>query len=165
MLAESCASVSVILKLNKEFIFQLPARVILIRWNKQIHKSPTPNQRLTTGPTGQGEGAARTTPWPRTAAGQSRPAAGKPGRGQRARRLGMALHARSPPTSATQRRDTCAAVFRCRRYTNRRRNKPDGSRAHWGFNFAGRRARRRTGGGSSRKAGACFPSDSSIARD
>ena len=43
MLAESCASVSVILKLNKEFIFQLPARVILISWNKQIHKSLDPN--------------------------------------------------------------------------------------------------------------------------
>ena len=75
MLAESCASVSVILKLNKEFIFQLPARVILISWNKQIHKSLTPNQRLTTGPTGQGEGAAQTTPWPRTAAGQGEPSA------------------------------------------------------------------------------------------
>jgi len=89
MLAESCASVSVILKLNKEFIFQLPARVILISWNKQIHKSPTPNQKLTTGPTGQGEGAARTTPWPRTAAGQGEPSAGggaEQARGQQARK-------------------------------------------------------------------------------
>jgi len=106
MLAESCALVSVFLKLNKEFIFQLPARVILVSWNKQIHKSQNPSQRLTAGTRWAGGGSSPDQAMVTAGceAGRARgrrrgradPRPASPGGVSELDGLGMALHARSP---------------------------------------------------------------------
>lgn len=81
----------------------------------------------------------------RPAAGWGRAAASELGR---CRRVGV----RSRLMTSVRRRWVDyggEAMFRRRRRTKRRGNRPDGSRAHRGFDFAGCRVRRRAGRGSS----------------